>query len=153
MLLFSCTIQSEKFHSALFLSSSRSLCCWWPSVDNGLENVYAPKFLCYAQVHVLFVWIFSLDLIEPIRRSSAHHQTRNNSIKREISETLRFQHFSNSFCRLEELRIDHNQLGALPNTLKLLRNLKSISVSNNKIVTLPDFMIAMRFNNSIVSRI
>lgn len=51
--------------------------------------------------------------------------------------------------RLEELRIDDNLLTSLPNTLKLLRNLKSVSASNNKISKLPDFMIAMRF--SVVS--
>lgn len=53
--------------------------------------------------------------------------------------------------RLEELRIDDNLLSSLPNTLKLLRNLKSISVANNKISKLPDFMTAMRFNNGVVS--
>ena len=54
-------------------------------------------------------------------------------------------------CRLEELKIDDNLLTTLPNTLKLLRNLKSISAANNKISKLPDFMIAMRFNNGVVS--
>lgn len=58
-----------------------------------------------------------------------------------------------AICRLEELRIDDNLLTSLPNTLKLLRNLKSISVSNNKISKLPDFMTAMRFNNGVVSRV
>lgn len=56
-----------------------------------------------------------------------------------------------SFNRLEELRIEHNLLQSLPNTLKLLRNLKSLQVSNNRINKLPDFMIAMRFNNGVVS--
>lgn len=56
-----------------------------------------------------------------------------------------------AILRLEELRIDDNLLTGLPNTLKLLRNLKSISVSNNKISKLPDFMTAMRFNNGVVS--
>jgi Leucine-rich repeat (LRR) protein len=56
-----------------------------------------------------------------------------------------------SFYRLEELRIEHNLLQSLPNTLKLLRNLKSLQVSNNRINKLPDFMIAMRFNNGVVS--
>lgn len=58
--------------------------------------------------------------------------------------------FHSPICRLEELRIDDNLLTCLPNTLKLLRNLKSISVSNNRISKLPDFMIAMRFNNGVV---
>lgn len=59
--------------------------------------------------------------------------------------------FPLAILRLEELRIDDNLLTGLPNTLKLLRNLKSISVSNNKISKLPDFMTAMRFNNGVVS--
>lgn len=65
----------------------------------------------------------------------------------------RFSHTLFSICRLEELKIDDNLLTTLPNTLKLLRNLKSISVSNNKIKKLPDFMIAMRFNNGVVSKV
>ena len=116
-------------------------------------KLFANQTITYASQFPLGLWGF------PFSASMEYLWTFSLSMKH--LPTSKYSAFCNIFliwmlnvfvlCRLEELRIDDNLLTALPNTLKLLRNLKSISVSNNKITRLPDFMIAMRFHNGMVS--
>ena len=106
-------------------------------------------FLPNTIAYVEFKFNFRLweSFIRKISLSLKHH----SGLLHVVSCTFDNMFYLRFHSRLEELKIDDNLLINLPNTLKLLRNLKSLQVSNNRISKLPDFMVAMRFNNGLVS--
>lgn len=110
----------------------------WLKIESDAYS-HSPKAIIYRN-HGKFMSVFYFHFQSNILQTSSYEDAFSKSRI----------HFASHF-RLEELRIDQNLLANLPNNLKLLRNLKSLQVADNKISKLPDFMTAMRFNNGVVS--